>query len=139
MLLSPSSAGRSIRPIRNQAAGNGRDKEQLSGLLNSRERAQAKSGAGEILSDARGAQVTIARKRYRHAIAVGRGQRARRGPRISPEHLLYAGSGREGAQAGAALAQSFVSQHHGLIEYESEPGRTRFVILLPVRSPEANP
>jgi nitrogen-specific signal transduction histidine kinase len=32
-----------------------------------------------------------------------------------------------------------VSQHHGLIEYESEPGRTRFVILLPVRSAEANP
>ena len=35
---------------------------------------------------------------------------------------------------GLSLAQSFVSQHQGLIEYESEPGRTRFVILLPIRS-----
>jgi nitrogen-specific signal transduction histidine kinase len=27
-----------------------------------------------------------------------------------------------------------VSQHQGLIEFESVPGRTRFTILLPVRN-----
>ncbi len=45
-------------------------------------------------------------------------------------------SGREGGSGlGLSLAQSYVHQHHGLIEFESVPGRTRFTILLPVRSP----
>jgi two-component system nitrogen regulation sensor histidine kinase GlnL len=30
------------------------------------------------------------------------------------------------------LAQTFVQQHHGLIECESEPGRTVFKILIPL-------
>jgi two-component system, NtrC family, nitrogen regulation sensor histidine kinase GlnL len=43
-------------------------------------------------------------------------------------------SGRDGGTGlGLSLAQSFVSQHHGLIEFESVPGSTRFTILLPVR------
>ena len=42
-------------------------------------------------------------------------------------------SGRDGGTGlGLSLAQSFVSQHQGLIEFESAPGRTRFTILLPV-------
>ena len=45
-------------------------------------------------------------------------------------------SGREGGSGlGLSLAQSYVHQHHGLIEFESVPGRTRFTIMLPVRSP----
>jgi len=44
-------------------------------------------------------------------------------------------SGREGGTGlGLSLAQSFVSQHHGIIEFASAPGRTRFSIVLPVRS-----
>ncbi|MGB0126498.1 MAG: PAS domain-containing sensor histidine kinase, partial [Rhodocyclaceae bacterium] len=35
---------------------------------------------------------------------------------------------------GLTLAQSFIQQHQGMIEVESEPGRTCFSILLPVRS-----
>ncbi len=36
-------------------------------------------------------------------------------------------SGREGGSGlGLTLAQSFVQQHHGMIEVESEPGRTCF-------------
>jgi len=43
-------------------------------------------------------------------------------------------SGREGGTGlGLSLAQSYVSQHQGLIEFESVPGRTRFTILLPIR------
>jgi two-component system nitrogen regulation sensor histidine kinase GlnL len=43
-------------------------------------------------------------------------------------------SGREGGTGlGLTLAQNIISQHQGAIELESEPGRTRFTILLPLR------
>ena len=42
-------------------------------------------------------------------------------------------SGREGGSGlGLTLAQTFVQQHHGLIELESGPGRTDFRILIPL-------
>jgi two-component system nitrogen regulation sensor histidine kinase GlnL len=42
-------------------------------------------------------------------------------------------SGREGGTGlGLSLAQTFVHYHHGVIEFESRPGRTMFRILLPV-------
>jgi two-component system, NtrC family, nitrogen regulation sensor histidine kinase GlnL len=43
-------------------------------------------------------------------------------------------SGREGGSGlGLSLAQTFVHYHHGVIEFESRPGRTIFRILLPIR------
>ncbi|PCJ14511.1 MAG: PAS domain-containing sensor histidine kinase [Gammaproteobacteria bacterium] len=42
-------------------------------------------------------------------------------------------SGRaNGNGIGLSIAQSIVNQHHGLIEYDSEPGLTRFSIILPL-------
>jgi len=42
-------------------------------------------------------------------------------------------SGRDGGSGlGLTLAQTFVQQHHGLIECDSEPGRTDFKILIPL-------
>ncbi len=42
-------------------------------------------------------------------------------------------SGREGGSGlGLTLAQTFVQQHHGTIECESEPGHTVFRILIPL-------
>ena len=42
-------------------------------------------------------------------------------------------SGREGGSGlGLTLAQTFVQQHHGLIEVDSVPGRTDFKILIPL-------
>jgi two-component system nitrogen regulation sensor histidine kinase GlnL len=42
-------------------------------------------------------------------------------------------SGREGGSGlGLSLAQSFVQQNEGTIEFESRPGRTDFRILLPI-------
>jgi len=79
--------------------------------------------------------VTIARNRYRHAIAVsieddGPGVPDELGERIFNPLV----SGRDGGTGlGLPIAQSYVSQHHGLIEFDSAPGRTRFTILLPVR------
>jgi two-component system nitrogen regulation sensor histidine kinase GlnL len=116
------------------------DREQLiQAILNvARNAAQATGGLGEIRMVTRIArQITIARKRFRHAIAVSIEDD---GPGIPPElaeRIFYPlVSGRQGGTGlGLSLAQSFVSQHHGLIEFDSVPGRTRFTLLLPLRSP----
>lgn len=114
------------------------DKEQLiQAILNvARNAAQATDGRGEIRFITRIArQVTIARCRHRHAIAVTIEDN---GPGVPPEiaeRIFYPlVSGRDGGTGlGLSLAQTYVSQHQGLIEFESAPGRTRFTILLPVR------
>jgi len=118
------------------------DKEQLiQATLNVvRNAAQAIAGDerrnGEITLRTRVVrQVTLARRRYRHALAL---EIADNGPGI-PEalqerifHPLV--SGREGGSGlGLTLAQNFVTQHHGMIFFESVPGNTVFTILLPVQ------
>jgi two-component system nitrogen regulation sensor histidine kinase GlnL len=114
------------------------DKEQLiQAILNvARNAAQAADGRGEIRFVTRIArQVTIARNRYRHAVAVSIEDNGPGVPAELAERIFYPlVSGREGGTGlGLSLAQSFVSQHQGLIEFESVPGRTRFTIVLPVR------
>jgi two-component system nitrogen regulation sensor histidine kinase GlnL len=117
------------------------DKEQLiQALLNVvRNAAQAIAGSGtggEIRLRTRIVrQVTLARRRYRHAIAV---EIADNGPGIPSRlqervfHPLV--SGREGGSGlGLTLAQNFVNQHHGVISFESAAGETVFTILLPVQ------
>lgn len=114
------------------------DKEQLiQAILNvARNAAQASNGRGEVRLVTRIArQVTIARQRYRHALAITIEDD---GPGVLPDladRIFYPlVSGREGGTGlGLPLAQSFVSQHRGSIEFESVPGDTRFTILLPVR------
>jgi two-component system, NtrC family, nitrogen regulation sensor histidine kinase GlnL len=118
------------------------DREQLiQAVLNvARNAAQATAGRGEILLLTRIArQVTLARCRHRHAVAVTVEDN---GPGVPPElaeRIFYPlVSGREGGTGlGPSLAQTYVSQHQGLIEFESVPGRTRFTILLPVRERNA--
>jgi two-component system nitrogen regulation sensor histidine kinase GlnL len=41
-------------------------------------------------------------------------------------------SRRKGTGLGLPLAQDLVNRHGGLIEYESESGRTVFTVLLPI-------
>ena len=42
-------------------------------------------------------------------------------------------SGRaSGTGLGLSITQSIIGQHHGLVECESEPGRTDFIIFLPL-------
>ena len=114
------------------------DREQLiQTVLNvARNAAQATNGKGRIgLVTRIERQVTIARSRYRLAIAVSIEDD---GPGVPPEiaeRIFYPlVSGREGGTGlGLSLAQSYASQHQGLIEFESVPGRTRFTVLLPVR------
>ena len=117
------------------------DMEQLiqAALNVARNAAQALTEAhmspGEITLRTRAArQVTLARKRYRHAIELSI---VDNGPGIPPEigeRVFYPlVSGREGGSGlGLTIAQNFVSQHNGTITFESAPGRTCFTLLLPV-------
>jgi two-component system nitrogen regulation sensor histidine kinase GlnL len=79
-------------------------------------------------------QVTLARKRYRHAIDLRIIDNGPGIPEALRERIFYPlVSGREGGSGlGLTLAQNFISQHHGTITFESTPGRTFFSILLPV-------
>ena len=89
---------------------------------------------GEIILRTRAVrQVTLAKRRYRLAVAV---QVEDNGPGIPEdirERMFYPlVSGREGGSGlGLTLAQSFVQQHHGSIDCETRPGRTCFTVLLP--------
>lgn len=81
-------------------------------------------------------QVTLSRKRYRVAIKL---DIIDNGPGIPPEmvdKIFYPlVTGREGGSGlGLALAQTFITQHHGMIDCSSQPGSTCFTILLPVES-----
>jgi len=117
------------------------DKEQLiQAVLNiARNAAQAIAGAGrdgEILLRTRVLrQVTLARRRYRHAVQL---EITDNGPGIPADlqervfHPLV--SGRAGGSGlGLTLAQAFINQHHGIVWFESVPGNTTFTILLPVK------
>jgi two-component system nitrogen regulation sensor histidine kinase GlnL len=120
------------------------DKEQLiQAILNvARNAAQATRGRGEIRIATRIArQVTIARQRYRHALAVSIEDDGAGVPPDLAERIFYPlVSGREGGTGlGLSLAQSFVSQHRGSIEYESVPRHTVFRIFLPIRDDGAFP
>ncbi|WP_082877097.1 nitrogen regulation protein NR(II) [Hydrogenophaga crassostreae] len=81
-----------------------------------------------------GRQVTFGKQRYRlalelHVIDNGPGV-----PDAIKDRIFYPlVSGRDGGSGlGLTLAQTFVQQHHGLIECESTPGQTDFKILIPL-------
>ena len=118
------------------------DREQLiQALLNIvQNAAQALSGriaAGDaeiVLRTRVARQVTLGRQRYRlalelHVIDNGPGV-----PAAIADRIFYPlVSGRDGGSGlGLTLAQTFVQQHHGLIECDSQPGRTDFRILSPL-------
>jgi two-component system nitrogen regulation sensor histidine kinase GlnL len=79
-------------------------------------------------------QVTLLRQRYRLALEL---QIIDDGPGV-PEEIRERifnplVSGREGGTGlGLSLAQTFVQYHHGVVEFDSRPGRTTFRILLPL-------
>ena len=79
-------------------------------------------------------QVTLGKQRYRLALEL---QVEDTGPGIPEsirDRIFYPlVSGRDGGSGlGLTLAQTFVQQHHGTVECESEPGNTRFKILIPL-------
>jgi len=86
-------------------------------------------------------QVTLVRKRYRVAIKL---EIIDNGPGIPADirdrifFPLVSGS-EGGSGLGLTLAQTFITQHHGMIECESKPGQTCFTILLPIETSEIKP
>jgi two-component system nitrogen regulation sensor histidine kinase GlnL len=93
------------------------------------------AGDGELTFRTRvNRQVTFGKQRYRlalelHVIDNGPGV-----PDSIKDRIFYPlVSGREGGSGlGLTLAQTFVQQHHGLIECDSIPGRTDFKLLIPL-------
>jgi two-component system nitrogen regulation sensor histidine kinase GlnL len=93
------------------------------------------AGDAEIILRSRiSRQVTFGKQRYRlalelHVIDNGPGI-----PQDIKDRLFFPlVSGRDGGSGlGLNLAQTFVQQHHGLIECDSVPGRTDFKILIPL-------
>jgi two-component system, NtrC family, nitrogen regulation sensor histidine kinase GlnL len=77
--------------------------------------------------------VTLARRRHRLAIAIAVEDNGPGIPSSIRERIFYPlVSGREGGSGlGLTIAQTFVAQHNGMIECESQPGNTVFRILLP--------
>jgi two-component system nitrogen regulation sensor histidine kinase GlnL len=113
------------------------DKAQLIQVMLNivRNAAQAMQGKGQIILRTRIArQMTLIKRRHRLAVMV---QIIDDGPGILPElrdKIFYPlVSGRaDGHGLGLTLAQDFVSQHQGAIEFESEAGRTCFSVYLPL-------
>jgi two-component system nitrogen regulation sensor histidine kinase GlnL len=79
-------------------------------------------------------QFTIGSRRYKHVAEIDIEDN---GPGIPPElretlFLPMVSGSADGAGLGLSIAQSMVARHGGLIEFESEPGRTVFMVYLPV-------
>lgn len=81
-------------------------------------------------------QVTLSKKRYRVAIKL---QIIDNGPGIPNDIIdkifypLVTGHV-GGSGLGLALAQTFITQHHGMIDCKSQDGNTCFTILLPIEN-----
>lgn len=117
------------------------DREQLvQAILNIvRNAAQALEGQGTIWLQSRPVRlITLARRHYRLGIRLSIKDN---GPGI-PEALqkrifqpLVSGR-EEGSGLGLMLAQNLISQHQGLVEFDSQPGNTCFTLILPLLQTE---
>lgn len=113
------------------------DREQLIQVVLNvvRNAAQALNGQGEIVLRTRVArQVTIAKRRHKlaldlHVIDNGPGI-----PEEIRERVFYplVSGHPQGHGLGLTLAQSYVQQHGGVMDVESRPGCTDFLIRLPI-------
>jgi two-component system, NtrC family, nitrogen regulation sensor histidine kinase GlnL len=106
-------------------------------MLGARSRSETGlAGVAEVVLRTRVARrVTLARRFHKLALEL---QVIDNGPGIPEEirdQIFYPlVSGRAGGTGlGLTLAQTFVQQHQGIVECESQPGRTCFRIVLPLR------
>ncbi|GAP36983.1 nitrogen regulation protein NR(II) [Piscinibacter sakaiensis] len=83
-------------------------------------------------------QVTLGKQRHRLALELHIEDNGPGIPEDIRDRIFYPlVSGRDGGSGlGLTLAQTFVQQHQGMIECESEPGRTIFKIVMPLHSPQ---
>lgn len=117
------------------------DPDQLAqALLNlARNAAQATDGCGTIVLRTRVLTNQLINQANFRLVAVIEVEDDGAGvPEEIAETLFYPlVSGRStGTGLGLPLAQDLVHRHHGLIEYESAPGRTVFAVQLPISAPD---
>jgi two-component system nitrogen regulation sensor histidine kinase GlnL len=117
------------------------DREQLiQAVLNIAHNAAEALGERIEIGDARitlrtrvARQITLGKHRYRLALELHIEDNGPGVPESLRERIFFPlVSGREGGSGlGLTLAQTFIQQHHGTVEFESEPGRTVFKIVIP--------
>ena len=120
----------------------GGDREQLiQAVLNiAHNAAQAlvermEEGTARIVLRTRVARsVTLGKHRYRLALELHIEDNGPGVPESLRERIFFPlVSGRDGGSGlGLTLARTFIQQHHGTVEFESEPGRTVFKIVIPL-------
>ncbi len=96
---------------------------------------QISAGSARLVLRSRIArQVTIGKQRYRLALELHIQDNGPGVPESIRERIFHPlVSGRDGGSGlGLTLAQTFVQQHQGTIEFDSVPGRTDFKILIPL-------
>ena len=118
------------------------DREQLIQALlnivrNAAESLSAKIEAGDaciVLRTRVVRQVTLGKHRYRLALELHVEDNGPGVPEALRERIFFPlVSGRDGGSGlGLTLARTFIQQHHGTVEFESEPGRTVFRIVIPL-------
>ena len=116
------------------------DAEQLTQVVMNiaRNAAQALAGATaapQIRFETRIARgVTLAKKRHRLALALSIHDNGSGVPEAIRDTIFYPlVSGRDGGSGlGLTIAQTFVAQHQGSIEWSSVPGHTVFTIVIPL-------
>jgi two-component system nitrogen regulation sensor histidine kinase GlnL len=97
--------------------------------------ARIAGGDAEIVLRTRVArQTTFARQRFRLALELHIQDNGPGVPEAIRDRIFHPlVSGRDGGSGlGLTLAQTFVQQHQGTIECESQPGRTVFKLLIPL-------
>ena len=119
------------------------DREQLiQAVLNiARNAAEALAERAATTGDARivfrtrvSRHTTLGKQRWRLALELHVEDNGPGVPESLRERIFFPlVSGRDGGSGlGLTLAQTFVQQHHGIVEFESEPGRTLFKVVLPI-------
>lgn len=117
------------------------DREQLTqAVLNIvRNAAQALEGTGIIRLQSRPIrQITLAQRHYRLGIRLSIRDNGPGIPEALQKRIFQPlVSGREGGSGlGLMLAQNLISQHQGLVEFDSKPGNTCFTLILPLLESE---
>ena len=81
-------------------------------------------------------QVLLRHKQHRMAVVVSVTDNGPGVPETIQDRIFHPlVTGRDGGTGlGLSLAQDFVQQHGGVIEFDSKPGRTEFRLMLPMES-----
>ena len=79
-------------------------------------------------------QFTIGHKRYRHVVKIEIIDNGPGIPEDMQQQIFYpmVTTRPEGTGLGLAIAQTLIGQHGGLIQCQSQPGKTVFSILIPI-------